>query len=111
MTDPTVYPIILGRFDSWTYFVQGAVASDDDVWETASDITRHLTGYQDPSYVLGVLNLSRALSQPRIQEMLRLLYPEGRIQVEPLTSIKEISRSIRLVKELNHVADYKLVDE
>lgn len=100
---PPVPAVILGRHDSWSYFVGGATISDLVTWESRHDIVYHSWGYQDvPTNFLGTLHFAGRLSRSEVISVLRSLYPTGRIQTDPLTSIKQISRSLRSVKELTH---------
>lgn len=103
MTDPTTYPIILGRFTSWQYFVRNAEASTRATWETQDGLIHHVWGHQSsPKFILGCCHFQNPVSQPKFTDVIRLLFTEGSIQVEPLTSIKQISRAIRSVKELDN---------
>lgn len=103
MTDPTTYPIILGRFDSWQYFVRDAEASEKPSWESQEGMLYHAWGYQvDPKQIIGCFHFQKPMSQPKVMSTLRSLFVEGSIQVEPLTSIKQISRTIRSIKELDN---------
>lgn len=93
----------IDRYDSWSYFVDGASVSDIVIWQTRHQTVHHTWGHQtSPSNMMGVIHFESPHSQSKVVNMLRALYPQGTIQVEPLTSIKQVSRSLRTVKELSN---------
>mgnify|MGYP000446911085 CR=1 FL=1 len=50
-------------------------------------------------YIIGAIQFQETISQPKVVKLIRSIYPEGLIMVEPLTSIKQIARTIRTIKE------------
>ena len=95
-----VHPIVLGRHDTWTHSVKAFIDEEDDndAMETFCDgILHHVRG-ESMCHACGVIQFRQPLSQPRVINAIRNLFPDGEILVELLTSAKQISRAIRRVK-------------
>lgn len=98
-----VCPVVPGRCESWACSVKTSFDDDDKMtgaWEIFNDGVLHCEWGKSTHHVSGVVQFRQPLSQPRVIHAIRKLFPVGDIAVEESTGIKQISRAVRLAKEL-----------